>query len=124
MGGGLIRRGGGLSFDWVWGCDRREEVSPSVAYARRESVSGEREGEAEMGDAIDDRVRGRNHEIRARRRVGPAGGDGDGDGGGDVDEREETRRARGPGRMNLSLRLPNPSLPEKEKKTVIRNEIR
>ena len=76
--------------------DRREEVSPSVAYARRESVSGEREGEeAEMGDAIDDRVRGRNHEIRARRRVGPAGGD--------VDEREETRRARGPGRMNLSL---------------------
>ena len=20
--GGLIRRGGGLSFDWVWGCDR------------------------------------------------------------------------------------------------------
>ena len=74
--------------------DRREEVSPSVANARRESVSGEREGEeAEMGDAIDDRVRGRNHEIRARRRVGPAGG-----GGGDEDEREETRRARGPGR--------------------------
>ena len=76
--------------------DRREEVSPSVANARRESVSGEREGEAgaEMGDAIDDRVRGRNHEIRARRRVGPAGGGG----GDDEDEREETRRARGPGR--------------------------
>ena len=95
----IIRRGGGLSFDWVWGCDRppRRGLALPLSQTRGESVSGEREGEAgaEMGDAIDDRVRGRNHEIRARRRVGPAGGGGGGD---DEDEREETRRARGPGR--------------------------
>ena len=51
-----------LAFEWVWVCDPRRGV-----FCRTQAPSGRSEKE----DAIDDRVRGRNHEIRARR-VGPA----------------------------------------------------
>ena len=61
----------GLVFGWVWGYDRPELRRCLLSHPGGQAGRNEKERE-EGGDAIDDRVRGGNHEIRARRRMGPA----------------------------------------------------